>query len=81
MEDNRHLSTRTLASREHVKNISEPNTDAGTQNETYVFCVDFSFAHTRTDGTLSWVGQGEHEGTSKSRLHRYCERMITAGES
>ncbi len=50
------------------ENVSEPNTDVGTQNETCVFCVSSLFAHTRTNGTSSPVGRGEPEGISRSGL-------------
>ncbi len=33
---------------EHVQNLSELNTNEGTQNEMYVFCVGSSCAHKRT---------------------------------
>ncbi len=31
----------------------------------YVFYVDFSFAHTKTNGTSSMIGQGEPEELSR----------------
>ncbi len=39
IEDDRHLSARIGESLEHVKNVSELNTDAETQNEIFVRCV------------------------------------------
>ncbi len=47
----------------HVKNVSEPNTDTGTQNEMRVFCMGSSFAPTRTNGNSSPVDRREPDKT------------------
>ncbi len=55
------LKTIDICPLEHWKaswtceNVSEPNTDTGTQNETCVFFVGSSFDHTRTNGMSSLV--------------------------